>query len=163
MSRPDYERLLDAAIDDLGWLRRNYRIIDDEARKHSGNGYRSQNFEPTGRGHSISDPTAQAVTSEQADYIRRAWQRMNSGILELSRKAYATRDSGAFLLPLPPDEARRLADLEHAKTSTCENCGRTIAGTEADRIRSGRCHSCYVYRKRRGVDRPVDKPEGETP
>lgn len=83
-----------------------------------------------------SDP----VRLHMAMYVRASELLRNSLLLLLA--------SGAQIKALPRRDAQRL--LEQRESSTqCGNpaCPIVVAGTRADRIRSGRCRGCYEHRR----------------
>jgi hypothetical protein len=57
----------------------------------------------------------------------------------------------------PTEAALRAVERETSpRSGTCANCKRVVEGPPSDRLLSGRCRTCYEYRRRNDVDRPKE-------
>ena len=100
---------------------------------------------PRGRSH-ISDPTLAAVIRKEGKFDDPVW--------EAVRDIAQTLDDMATLAQRIDEKVRYVTGgAERAKQSTiahCEACGREIAGTPKDRVRSGYCARDYQRWLREG-------------
>lgn len=54
------------------------------------------------------------------------------------------------------EAARQAAEDHGPQAASCANCGRIVERTATDPLRSGRCTTCAMWRRRHGTDRPRD-------
>jgi hypothetical protein len=56
----------------------------------------------------------------------------------------------------------RRSNAAGTSSDSCGNCARTVAGTDRDRLRSGRCKQCFDYRSaHNGNERPSELWDGQ--
>lgn len=85
---------------------------------------------------------------------------LTTAVEELERAAATAMSCVDELRALPAAQARKLSESE-SDVQHCVHCGRVVTGTRDDRLKSGRCDTCYTYRLRNGTDRPLDLVERE--
>lgn len=102
---------------------------------------------PTGGDH--SDPTSTAALARTPDpTVHRGWT-LPAVLATIDELAMIARVLMDQLTPRDP------ATIDRATVATCLACARTVACTEADRLRRGLCTACYHAWRRSDTDDAV--------
>lgn len=118
-------------------------------------GFPLRNGEPLGvMSSDISDVTSRLALGEP-DEIEIMAKRLAHHLSEAKRHLKLATYDVQKLCGLTPEEARRISDALEQKVRQCVNCACIVANNRDDRLVSGRCKTCYEYKRRNSVDRQV--------
>ena len=162
------KKLVRQALDDLHISKPRREKALTRAEADMAGGYPDRNGELLGVMTSdISDVTSQLALGPK-DEIEHRKDLFNWHLKEAARHLRAAKTDMFSLIGLSHEEARRIVE-EQSKTSTkCLNCEIIVTGTRGDpekgiaddRLKKGRCQSCYDFLKNNGVDREPEKERG---
>ena len=100
--------------------------------------------------HSISDPTGSHVVAKLSG--RRIHDPVGSASKEVDRAIFEIRRKTEVLIQQLAYVQNPRERLRETMVATCEACGRIVACTSSDRLRSGYCFGCY--RKHLAMGKP---------
>jgi len=107
-----------------------------------------------GRGSGPADPTGTLATRPHPpDRVAAMAATLRADLYPATTIITEIRRNILGLLPISPDEARRLETATRT-AATCSICSRVVTGVRDDRLKSSRCPACYEYLRRTGTDRP---------
>lgn len=155
------------------WIKLNAAKVADRANSDLDDAPRGINYEPRARGGGEpGNPTLQKAAADRADDVAQTVAALEAHLLAARKAARTARveaekaeRAALSLIAIDPEQARQLTGADQLqadqsdtrKSYVCANisCKATVSNTPNDRLRSGRCPSCYRYRLRHdGTDRP---------
>lgn len=148
----NYKKQVRNILDTAHELKKQIPTVEKRIVADRQDGFPQRNGDQIGKPIGKSDPTANIALGPK-DEIEEMEARFGFHLAHAGKHIKLALQAAHHLKGLSQQDGQRLNASLKEKVAVCMNCEELVTGSEGDRLRMGRCNTCYMYHRRKGYDR----------